>query len=326
MTDRTHWSQIQEVGATSGMRFLFLIYKIFGRLPFNFFLFPVILYFFLFKKEARHASLDYLRHIKYNDKKNDFGPIYWQSFKQFFNFGSSLLDKLAVWTGEISLNDIDFEHRELLKNINNENKGGIIIGSHLGNLDVCRALSLQRPDLVINVFMHTEHASKFNALLKKSGIKNQLNVFSVTSISPATAILLKEKVDRGEFIVITADRTPPSGDTHTISTNFLGGKADFPTGPFVLACLLKCPVFTIFCLKNPRASTKRYSIHLELFSECIVAKRAQREKIIAQHVERYASVLERYCTTAPLQWYNFYAFWQQERNGDYSAQKTTSSS
>ncbi len=56
------------------------------------------------------------------------------------NFGESMLDKLAVWQGDISLDALEFHNHEVFANLVRQGKGCVMVGSHLGNLEICRAL------------------------------------------------------------------------------------------------------------------------------------------------------------------------------------------
>jgi predicted LPLAT superfamily acyltransferase len=87
---------------------------------------------------------------------------------------------------------------------------------------------------------------------------------------------------------------------------FLGALAPFPVGPYVLASLLKCPVYLIFTFRCGHTS----EIHLELFRESIHLPGAARERALAELAADYAARLESYCRRAPLQWFNFYEFWR----------------
>ncbi len=78
-----------------------------------------------------------------------------------------------------------------------------------------------------------------------------------------------------------------------------------PQGAFILAGLLKCPVYIMFCLKL----SDKYHIYVELFSEKMAFPRKERNQIINKAVQRYANRLEHYCMKAPLQWFNFFPFW-----------------
>ncbi|WP_299776283.1 hypothetical protein [uncultured Pseudoteredinibacter sp.] len=231
-------------------------------------------------------------------------------------FGESLLDKLAVWQGDISLEDILFHPREEFLDYCAKGKGGVLIGSHLGNLEICRALSLQQKNTRINVLMHTSHAENFNKLLKQLG-SEQISIIQVNSINPATAMMLKEKIEQGEFIVLTGDRTPPTGEKNSAPVNFLGQQADFPNGPFILASLLKCPVFTIFCFRS-RTPNYRYEIFLDKFSDQLLISRKDRHSSLALHRQRFADIVASFCYKFPLQWYNFYSLWQTDGNNTNS--------
>lgn len=306
MSER-HWSQVGEAGALAGLKFMFVVYRYLGRAPFKLFLYPVILYFFLFRKASRDASLEFLSRAKRGPE-----PVSWKtSFRHFMNFGESILDKLAVWQGDIKLEDVLFHPRQEFDQLFESQQGAVIIGSHLGNLEVCRALSLQRPNTKINVLMHTEHAQKFNDMLKKAGAKSQVQIIQVTNVSPATAMMLSEKISAGEFVVIAGDRTPVNGGSNVSRVNFLGAQASFPQGPFILASILKCPVFTMYCLRTGKDMPHRYEIFLQPFSERLVLPRKERQQAIEETVQRYADGLAEKCSYAPLQWYNFHSIWAE---------------
>ena len=117
--------------------------------------------------------------------------------------------------------------------------------------------------------------------------------------------MLHDKVQRGEFVVIAADRTSPTSLHRTSTADFLGYPALFPHGPFILAALLECPVYLLFALQTGQ----RYEIFLESFAGQLTFPRRQRETLLAEAIRRYAERLEHYCRLAPLQWFNFFNFW-----------------
>jgi predicted LPLAT superfamily acyltransferase len=121
-------------------------------------------------------------------------------------------------------------------------------------------------------------------------------------------MMLKDKIDQGELIVIVGDRTPPAENGRVVYADFLGQRAPFAQGPFILAHLLDCPVYLFFCLKEDNG----YTIHLEAFADKITLPRRGREAAITEQAQRYAQRLETYCQSAPLQWFNFYDFWRAE--------------
>jgi predicted LPLAT superfamily acyltransferase len=167
-------------------------------------------------------------------------------------------------------------------------------------------MSKRQPGLKLTVLLHTKHAARFNQLLAQVNPDSQLDVMQVTELTPATAALLQEKIDRGEFVAIAGDRIPVAPAPRVALAPFLGAPAPFPIGPYVLASLLQCPVYLIFSLPNGRG----WEIHFELFHRSIHLSRKDRDRELAALAAAYATRLENYCRRAPLQWFNFYDFWQ----------------
>lgn len=248
--NENHWSNIAEAGAVSGIRFLLAVYRRLGRLPFRVCLYPVILYYFLFRKSSREASLEYLQHMRAEGRLPSHRSLLFQSYRHFMNFGESMLDKLAVWQGDISLDALEFHNHEVFDNLARQGKGCVMVGSHLGNLEICRALAKRNTNVTFNVLMHTAHATRFNAMLTRANSKAHVNVIQVSDISPATAIILQQKIEAGEFLVVAGDRSPISGQSNASEVSFLGELCHLPQGPFILASILRCPVLTIFCLRR----------------------------------------------------------------------------
>lgn len=305
-----HWSKIGESGSVLGMRLMLLTYRVFGRRGFMFFLAPVMLYYYLFKAEAREASRQYLRRVA------DLLPPHRRSrlspFRHFMRFGEILLDKLLAWMGEIRREDVIFETPETIAEFEANRDGGIIIVSHLGNFEVCSALARDLPRLRMTLLEYTRHAEKFNRILRRVGGKTGVEIMQVTQVSPVTAMLLAERINAGEYVVIAGDRTPISGDRRITRAPFLGSDAPLPQGAFILAGLLKCPVYLMFCLKLQG----QYHLYIEHFASRLqISDRAARQTVLDDSVRRYARRLEHYCLEAPLQWFNFFPYW-----GDADAQ------
>ena len=304
-SENSHWSHQTERGSIIGMSIMLWLHKVGGRKVFSVVLFPVMLYFFLFVKRARRSSYDFLSQV-YEHGGSVFTrkPGYWHVFKHFLVFGESILDKLSVWSGGVVSDQIVFPHRDMLRARIREGKGGVILVSHLGNLEVCRAMCTQTPELKLNVLVHTHHAEKFNGLLNKINPESSLTFFQVSEIGPDTALILKQKVDNGEYLAIVGDRIPISSQ-RICEVPFLGKPARFPQGAFIIASIMKCPVFTLFCVKQ----SGQFRIDVSLFSEQIRLNRQDRVETLTACTSEYVHKLEWYAQHYPYQWYNFYPFW-----------------
>ncbi|MGB2707478.1 MAG: acyltransferase, partial [Pseudoalteromonas nigrifaciens] len=201
-----HWSKMQERGNYLGIQTLLFTHKILGRKGLWLILFPVVVYLFITGRVARAASKQFLQQVNLYTGTGQSVTLR-QQLKHFCSFADSAFDKIDGWLGRISLSDIEYTNEHLFSQLNEQRQGAIFIGSHLGNLEVCRALSQHRSGKVINVLVFTHHAVEFNKMLKKINPNVAVNLIQVTDLGPGLAILLKEKIEQGEIIVIVGDRT-----------------------------------------------------------------------------------------------------------------------
>lgn len=310
MKKSLHWAQLEEHSFIWGMRFLLRIYLLFGRKVLQVFLYPVVTYYWMVNQQGRKASQFYLNRLAVFAPNLKITSSLFGSFKHFISFANAIIDKLAAWSGVLTVNDIEYHGRDELFADISKGRGAVLLGSHLGNLEVCRVIGDIEKTLRINVLIHTKHAEKFNHLLNQSTDNSRLNLIQVTEITAATSILLSDKIEAGELVIIAADRTPVSNQQRVTEVSFLGANALFPQGPFILAALLKCPVYTVFCLKQKN----KHVIYFEHFSDQLSLPRKTREHAIHQIIQHYAECLQTYCLKEPLQWFNFFDFWQVARD------------
>lgn len=306
-SSKTHWAQISEAGAITGMRFLLGCYKLGGKQLFKAFLFPVIVYFFIFRRQARAASMTYLLRMKNLEVLPKNSSIYWLSFRHFWNFGLALIDKLAVWMEQIQLKDVNIFGDDIVNKMIAEQRGAVLIISHLGNFEVCRCLFTRHPQLRLTVLMHTKHAEKFNRIFGEQVNDSGIDVLQVTEITPATAMLLSERLEQGGFIAVAGDRIAVNNPENCFMVNFLGAQAPLPAGPFTLAAILRAPLLSLFCLRE----ANKYQIYFEPLSSGVQVARKQRQQHLQTLAETYGLQMESHCRRQPLQWFNFFDFWHQ---------------
>jgi predicted LPLAT superfamily acyltransferase len=302
-----HWAAINEVSFVAGMRLLFWISRVAGRWPFRVVLYPVLTWYVLTKPLARRASRAYLDRVRRRA-----GPVP-GVLRHFAAFGESILDKMLLWGGLFKLDGVDLHGAGLIAEAAAAGRGGLLICAHLGNLELTRVLSRQRDDIKLTVLVHTKHAQAFNAMLARLNPASELNLLQVTEMSPATAIMLSERVARGEFVVIAGDRIPVARQPRVAVADFLGAPAAFPVGPYVLANILQCPVFLLFSIRRG----ERSEVHFERFRDQVRIPRQGRDAAMQALAADYARRLEHYTLQAPLQWFNFYDFWhlpEQDRS------------
>jgi predicted LPLAT superfamily acyltransferase len=306
-----HWARQQEVRGLWGMRLMLLVWRLLGRKAFSLLLYPVVGVYWLTAATARRASQRWITRVREQLAARRMPvPPTLTSYRHFLRFGEAMLDKIASWRGELQFErDVVFAAgAEETLNVRDP-RGKLLLASHLGDVEACRALAQLQGGKIINALVFSDNAQRFKQIMAEMAPQAGLNLMPVTDIGPETAILLQEKLDRGEWIAIVGDRIAVNpqrgGEWRVCWSCFMGQAAPFPQGPFILAAILRCPVNLIFALRQQG----KLHIYCEPFADPLLLPRADRQQALQHAIDRYAERLEHYALQSPLDWFNFFDFW-----------------
>jgi len=334
----SHWASLPESGTTAWLWIMYLSYVLIGRPLYRALAWPASWYFIAVRPVARRASIEYQRRIGLLPA--DAGALHaWRASALHVRcFAETLLDKALVWTGGLALDGIRREVDPRFDQAVDENRGGVLVVAHFGNLEVLRRLGERAKQLRLHILVHTRHAERFNRMLTRMNPESAERLLQVTDVDTATIAHLATRVELGDFVVIAADRVPVTGQSDerraapsslrapagggrgatggvrssVLDVPFLGADAAFPIGPWVLAAALDCPVYWLACYQRP-ADRGRYTLVCELMRDRIVLPRKTREAALRGVIADYVKYLERACREAPLAWFNFFPFWQVQK-------------
>ena len=302
-----HWAEQNERGSKLSLNLTRLIVQYCPLWVIKLVTFFVVSYFFLTSQKARRNIRRYQQRLQQTFPQVNL-PRY-PVFCHFLAFGEAITDRFAVWQKKIRYADlIDDDTDNVYQAIRSGGRGQILVCSHFGNIEICRALvdNPNHSNFKLNILVHNRHAQAFNKSLEKAGASS-LPLIQVEDLDAAKMLELHERLERGEWIAIAADRVPVRGDK-TQKVDFLGAQASFPKGVWLMARLLKAPINTIFCLKK----WGDYHLKLRHFSGPIEGHGKQRADSIEQAMQRYADLLAQECAENPLYWFNFYDFWEDD--------------
>ncbi|EHN8906270.1 glycosyltransferase family 2 protein [Enterobacter asburiae] len=308
---RQHWAQQDEVKGLWGMRLMLRVWKLMGRRAFTVLLWPVIGVYWLIARPARQASRQWIGRVKQELRQRNMPvPPRLNSFFHFMRFGNAMLDKVASWRGELKFDrDVVFAPGASETLNIAAPQGKLLLASHLGDVEACRALAQLDGSKTITALVFSENAQRFKQIMSEMAPQAGVNLMSVTDIGPDTAIAIKEKLERGEWVAIVGDRIAVNpqrgGEWRVIWSPFMGQPAPFPQGPFILASILRCPVVLIFALRQQG----KLVLHSEPFADPLRLPRGERQQALQDTVDRYAQRLEHYALMSPLDWFNFFDFW-----------------
>ena len=296
------WRKIPEAGTVWGIRAIVMFARIFGRRVAGWFLYLVALYYAMFRKIARRASRDYLKRIGQPTG-------FWTIVRHIHTFAQVSLDRLFFLTGRLKSFDFSHNGHDQLMELSKSGRGVLLLGAHLGSFEVmrCRAKEYKVP---INVVVDFTNAEQVNGVMRSLAPDMDTHLISLGT-DPLTAMLeIKAAIDRGELVAILGDRLPDvrTGATRVVTSQFLGEDAIFPAGPWLLAHSLKCPVYFV---AGVYTRPNHYALHFEFLADEVKLDRKQREASLARYAQTYASMLETYARSAPLNWFNFFDFWSK---------------
>lgn len=298
------WDAQTERGTQGWIRFIVWGIKALGYRGLRLVVAPTALYFTLASRDARRASRQYLARLR-AATGDETQPSRLDTYRHIHSFAEGILDRLSLWSGEIDEFEFELHGREHLEAPFARGQGVFLVGAHLGSFDMLRGIALDN-EIPVNVIMHSANAARINAAFESLDPDAKIRVIEADPGAPTTAIEARACISRGEFVGILADRVPTRSGARTRHAKFLGHRAAFPEGPFVLPMILGAPVVLTIAL---RTGPRRYEIHFEPIADGAAVPRGERDAALDARVATFASRLEHYCTRAPFQWFNFFDFW-----------------
>lgn len=245
---------------------------------------------------SRRIIYQYLR------KRHNYGIIKsaWLTYVNHCLFGQVVVDKFAMYAGKKF--DVEIDGYDNYLRLADEPDGFIQLSAHVGNYEIAG-------------YTLKSEKKKFNALVffgeKESVMRNRQKLFSTTNINmiairPDMGHLfeINAALANGEIVSMPSDRVFGS-DKH-IYTDFLGGKAKIPYGPFSIATMRGLDVIAVNVLK---IGAKKYKI---IVTPLCYDKQANRKEQILQLSSAYVKELERVVNLYPTQWYNYFKFWEDD--------------
>jgi predicted LPLAT superfamily acyltransferase len=295
------WKQQPERSSLFWLRVMACISLKLGRPAARFVLYGIAAYFLAFAPTARRMSRSYLQRALKLPLGCRVG--WWHLFQHFLSFASAVHDRVYLINDRFELFDIRVHNQHLIDEVVAQGQGVFLIGAHLGSFEVLRAVGRKQPGLRIAMVMYEENARKINAALTAINPKAQLDIIPLGHID--SMIQVHQMLGLGTVVGMLGDRSLGRDETYAI--DFLGDKAGFPLGPFRMAAILKRPV--IFMTGLYRGGN-RYDVHFEKLADFSALPPRGRTLAVQAAMTRYAALMERYCYSAPYNWFNFFDFWQ----------------
>ena len=229
-----------------------------------------------------------------------FGKSIISIYKNYYVFGQSIIDKVATWSGIKTNFTYSFDGDHYLKEINKDGKGAILISAHVGNWEIASSLLKELHSKINVVLLDAEHKN-IKKTLDKTMTKRDLNIIPIRS-DLSHVFKIANALRNNEVVCFHGDRFVDGSPT--VIKKLLGKEAKFPEGPIRTIHRLNVPYSFVFAFKT---GPKHYSLS------------ATKGKLPSQNMDttfnEYIALLEKQINKYPLQWFNYYDFWDMNLKG-----------
>ncbi len=271
--------------------FVFCIKKLGLRISYGV-LFFVALYYFIFLKESNRAIFYYFR--------KRLGYSYWKSkrfvFQSYFIFGQTIIDKTAISSGLRNRFTYEFEGVEILHRLLADKKGGVLISAHIGNFEIAEYFFSEIDlDCQINLVTTDRERSVIKEYLESISKKSTIK-FIIVKEDVSHIYDINRALQQNELICFTGDRYFEG--VKCLEASLLGKKAQFPAGPFLIGSRLQVPVVFVYVMKEN-------NMHYHLYTQESNTKHRDATALLEAYVTSVEGMIHKY----PLQWFNYFDFW-----------------
>ncbi|MCE6991340.1 lipid A biosynthesis acyltransferase [Dyadobacter sp. CY323] len=250
----------------------------------------VTFYYFLFAAKPKKALLDFYQNALHFPASVSKKLVR----RNFFIFGQTLVDRAAFLLGKDKKFTLTFENEQYLIDIREGGRGGILLSAHLGNWETAGNLLKGRITPTINIVMLDAEVENIKKYMDMSTGGSRFKVIAIKN-DLSHIISIRNALINNEFVAIHSDRYLEGAKF--IEMDFLGKKAKFPYGPFIIASKFDAPVTFVFAAKNGT-----YSYHLS--ATLPITGKLKPEEIAALYVKELELKVKQY----PEQWFNYFNF------------------
>lgn len=294
-SSKAAWLSKEERGTVLGIRFVVWLCNLAGRTVARALVYVIAFYYVLFAGYGRRASRAWLTHVLGTT------ATLRQVYRHIATFALVTLDRVFLLQGRSELFELTSNGNEHLEALSARKQGALLLGGHIGSFEALRARAGGR-GFDLYILAHAGNAKKISQVLSAVAPESELRVINAGSVS--SMLRAKEVVESGAMIAILGDRV--GLNNKTVEVTFMGRPAPFPTGPFLLASSLRCPVLLVFGLY---LGGNRYALYCEPFADKVTLPRGDREGALREYVQAYAARLEHFAKAHPYNWFNIYDFW-----------------
>lgn len=232
------------------------------------------------------------------------------SFAIFRSFAHAVLDRLTfAQQGPAAFRYVR-EGQEHLVGAFSEPAGAIVLGAHVGNIEVSAGSGENAPRMKKLHVLRFEHPGDHGrALLATMPEEWRPRVIAVNMAEGFSTLIVVRALREGAVVAMMGDRLI---DERSVTVNFLGAPCRFPAGPWLVAALARVPVLVVGAFQEAPGT---YRVVAAPPIHCVFDRKRPREDQVREWAQLYADRIGALVARYPTQFYNFHDVWANKPGG-----------
>ncbi|RLA70127.1 MAG: hypothetical protein DRG24_07365 [Epsilonproteobacteria bacterium] len=280
-------------GSPLGIKLIITLYNQFGYAGIKWLVWIVALFYAIISRAKRSELDSYYKAVGLESAFSTY-------FRHIHAFSLNIFDRFVANEStqeKLTIERVNVEAFQAL-----HKSGGILTLSHHGNWAQSFKI-FQTYDVKLNIIGDEAIDEGIQKLETQGDANRRINIISMKEGMQAMLDIARA-INNQEIIIIMVDRI--TQENKTVNVDFLGKKTCLNSGAFEIARMRNTPMLGCDIVRDGDEKLKVQ------FSDIIISQQTDKEKIIPDLAQQYANFLEKVVREYPLQWFNFYEFWEEK--------------
>lgn len=286
------WSG-QSRGTPLGYKIFIFTLKNFGLGTAYRLLYVISWFFFLKARKQKEQLISFYQKTIQVDRKQARKLVR----KNFYIFGSTLIDKFALSAGAGKKINLHSHDNHLIKPIiQDPEKGLLLISAHIGSWEIAGNLLKNYGNKTINIVLVDNEKGEIKKIEDKYKEAN-INVIAMKN-DMSHIFKISAALQKKQIVCMHGDRFVPGAKT--FECQFFGHLCHFPQGPFQMGVKLKVTTAFVFNVKAQKLQYEFFSSVPKVYSDP------------QEMAQDFVDHLETKTKAYPEQWFNYYDYFSQD--------------
>lgn len=294
MGDNEHWTQQGERTSRFWLKLIMGLALRFPRAWVRVLLHGIVLFYWLGSPRQRQVSRHYLAQVLQRK------PTWRDTYRHFYHFAATLLDRVYFLTNHVELFDLTIENLPQLRDSLATHPAQLFFGAHFGSLDAVRALSVNYFPTPLKAVVKVDQNQSIVGLLNE--LSPDLSAMLIPYNGMQTIFDIHEALMQQTSVAMLKDRRV--ADEACVAVRFFDDQIAVPISGFKLAKRLGIPISVFF---GRYEGGNRYVMVSELLP-------IDKQMSIQDMAQLYMDKVAEQCRLTPYNWFNFYPYWIKQKD------------